>query len=294
MQRKGIILAAGKGSRLLPMTLGVNKQLLPIYDKPMIYYPLSLFLHAGIREILLVVDPEDLTTFKNILGNGSRFGVKIEYELQIVKRGIADAIIIAESFLNGAPSCLILGDNVLDGKHFEELLKHANTATKTGATIFGYKVADPERFGVVTFDTKGQAVSLEEKPKNPTSPYAVPGIYFYDERAPHLAKQLLPSARGELEITDLNRLYLDEGTLMVEPIREDVVWFDTGTYDSLMEAAVYVQKKQKETGEPIANLESIAHHYGFTEKEELSKSAHTFSKTSYGEHLKKILEQTQW
>jgi glucose-1-phosphate thymidylyltransferase len=291
MQRKGIILAAGKGSRLLPMTLGVNKQLLPIYDKPMIYYPLSLFLHAGIREILLVVDPEDLVTFRNILGDGSRFGVKIDYELQIIKRGIADAMIIAERFLNGAPSCLILGDNVLDGKHFEELLKQANTDTVTGATIFGYKVSDPERFGVITFDEKGQAISLEEKPKKPTSSYAVPGIYFYDERAPQLAKKLLPSDRGELEITDLNRLYLEEGTLMVAPIREDVVWFDTGTYDSLMEAALYVQKKQKETGEPVANLESIAHHYGFTSKEELTKSAHAFSKTSYGVHLKKILER---
>ena len=290
MQRKGIILAAGKGSRLLPMTLGVNKQLLPIYDKPMIYYPMSLFLHAGIREILLIVDPDDLKTFRNILGDGSHFGVKLEYELQVVKRGIADALIIAERFLNGAPSCLILGDNLLHGEGFEELLRESNANTISGATIFGYKVPDPERFGVITFNDKGQAVSLEEKPKNPTSPYAVPGIYFYDGRAPALAKTLSPSDRGELEVTDLNRLYLEEGSLMVAPIPETVAWFDTGTYDSLLEAALYVQRKQKEEGEPIANLESIAHLYGFTDKESLGLSAGTFSKTSYGEHLKKILE----
>lgn len=289
MQRKGIILAAGKGSRLLPMTLGVNKQLLPIYDKPMIYYPLSLFLHAGIREILLVVDPDDLTTFKNTLGDGSHFGVNLSYELQVVKRGIADALIIAEKFLDGAPSCLILGDNLLHGEGFKELIRDSNKNTTTGATIFGYKVSDPERFGVVTFNEQGQAISLVEKPKNPTSPYAVPGIYFFDERAPKLAKTLLPSDRGELEVTDLNRLYLEEGSLMVAPIPETVAWFDTGTYDSLLEAALYVQKTQKETGEPIANLESIAHLYGYTDKEVLGRSAGTFSKTSYGEHLQKIL-----
>lgn len=290
MQRKGIILAAGKGSRLLPMTLGVNKQLLPIYDKPMIYYPMSLFLHAGIREILLIVDPDDVKTFRNILGDGSHFGVKLEYELQVVKRGIADALIIAERFLNGAPSCLILGDNLLHGEGFEELLKESNTNTISGATIFGYKVPDPERFGVITFNDKGQAVSLEEKPKKPTSPYAVPGIYFYDGRAPALAKTLSPSDRGELEVTDLNRLYLEEGSLMVATIPETVAWFDTGTYDSLLEAALYVQRKQKEGGETIANLESIAYLYGLTNKETLGLSAGTFSKTSYGEHLKKILE----
>lgn len=293
MQRKGVILAAGKGSRLLPMTLGVNKQLLPIYDKPMIYYPLSLFLHAGIRDILLVVDPEDLKTFKNILGDGSHFGVSLNYETQTVKRGIADALIIAERFLAGSPSCLILGDNLLHGKHFEKLLREANESTDRGARIFGYEVPDPERFGVVTFDTNGKAISLEEKPKHPTSTYAVPGIYFYDGRATELAKKLAPSDRGELEITDLNRIYLDEGTLMVEPIPSDVVWFDTGTYDSLIEAALYVQGKQQETGEPIANLESIAHRYGFTEREVLSKSAENLSKTSYGEHLKKLLNQGQ-
>ncbi len=286
--RKGIILAAGKGTRLLPMTLGVNKQLLPIYDKPMIYYPLSLFLHAGIREVLLIVDPEDLTTFKNILGDGSHFGIKLYYELQSVKRGIADALIIAERFLNNAPCCLILGDNMLHGEGFEEILRTANEKTTSGATVFGYKVPDPERYGVVTFDPKGKAIALEEKPEKPTSPYAVPGIYFYDERAPHLAKLLVPSPRGELEITDLNRLYLLEGDLRVATIPEGVAWFDTGTYDSLIDASLYVQKHQKEQGTPIANLESIAYSYGYIDTDKLRESAKKLSKTSYGKHLENI------
>lgn len=290
MNRKGIILAAGRGTRLLPMTLGVNKQLLPIYDKPMIYYPLSLFLHAGIREILLIVDPNDLQAFKNILGDGSLIGVTLTYEVQVIKNGTADAFNIAEKFLDGAPSCLILGDNLLHGANFAQILRHANETTLRGATIFGYKVPDPERFGVVTFDANGKATSLVEKPKNPTSPYAVPGIYFYDERAPLLTKKITPSERGELEITDLNKLYLDENSLMVVTIPEDVKYFDTGTHDSLLEASLYVQKKQHETGEPIANLESIAHAYGFTGQDELSISASILSKTSYGKHLQEILE----
>jgi glucose-1-phosphate thymidylyltransferase len=285
MNRKGIILAAGRGTRLLPMTLGVNKQLLPIYDKPMIYYPLSLFLHAGIREVLLIVDPLDLRAFKDILGDGSHFGVNLQYATQTVKRGIADAFFIAEEFLAGAPSCLILGDNVLHGNNFAELLRTANEETTHGAKIFGYKVPDPERFGVVTFDENGKAISIVEKPKNPTSSYAVPGIYFYDHRAPELAKKLTLSDRGELEITDLNKLYLEEGTLMVSPIPEGVTYFDTGTYDSLMDASIYVQKIQKETGKPVANLESIAHAYGYITTDSLKTSADKLSKTSYGQHL---------
>ncbi len=289
MKRKGIILAAGRGTRLLPVTLGVNKQLLPIYDKPMIYYPLSLFLHAGIRDVLLIVDPDDLKTFKDILGDGSHFGINLQYETQTEKRGIADAFFIAEAFLDGAPSCLILGDNVLHGNNFAELLRKANEETKRGAKIFGYKVPDPERFGVVTFNEHGKAVSLVEKPKNPTSSYAVPGIYFYDHRAPELAKTLTLSDRGELEITDLNKKYLEEGTLMVSPIPDDVHYFDTGTYDSLMEAGQYVQKTQKETGKPIANLESIAHMYGFIDNNSLHASANKLSKTTYGQHLVLLL-----
>lgn len=291
--RKGIILAAGKGTRLYPMTLATNKQLLPIYDKPMIYYPLSLFLHAGIREILLIVDPSDLATFKGVLGDGSSFGAKLSYAVQIEKRGIADAFIIAEPFLQGSPSCLILGDNVLHGKHFELLLKKASTENLFGATIFGYEVPDPERYGVVTFDAEGNAISIEEKPKKPTSSYAIPGIYFYDEKAVTYAKALKPSARGELEITDLNKEYMKGGELQVLPIPQEVVWFDTGTYDSLLEASLYVQKKQKDTGEPIANLESIAHRYGYIDNERLLESATKFSKTSYGEHLNKLYSTQQ-
>lgn len=291
MQRKGVILAAGKGTRLYPMTLAVNKQLLPIYDKPMIYYPLSLFLHSGIREILLIVDPDDITVFKNILGDGSHFGVHISYEVQKEKRGIADALIIAEKFLQGAPSCLILGDNLLYGENFDTFLRkcHEDNLDKDGATILGYEVPDPERYGVVTFNSEGKAISLEEKPKNPTSSYAVPGIYFYDSRATTLAKTLSPSDRGELEITDLNKLYLQENTLKVVPIPKDVVWFDTGTHDSLIEASLYIQKKQEELGEPIANLESIAHMYGYIDNASLEKSAKKLSKTKYGQQLYKIL-----
>ncbi len=288
MQRKGIILAAGRGTRLHPMTLAVNKQLLPIYDKPMIYYPLSLFLHTGIREILIILDPLDVQTFENILGDGSHFGVKLTYVTQVEKRGIADALIIAEEFLDGSPSCLILGDNLLHGEDFARLLRDCHSVTQ-GATILGYKVPDPERFGVVTFDKNGVAIALDEKPKNPTSPYAVPGIYFYDEEAVSLAKTLVPSARGELEITDLNKLYLEKGTLRVVPIPEEVIWFDTGTYDSLLEAGAYIQKLQKETGKPVANLESIAYNYGYTTKDTLLKSADKLSKTTYGEHLKNLI-----
>lgn len=289
MNRKGIILAAGRGTRLLPMTLGVNKQLLPIYDKPMIYYSLSLFLHAGIRDVLLIVDPSDLEAFTSILGDGSHFGINLKYETQTIKRGIADALIIGEDFLAGAPVCLILGDNVLHGNNFKELLRAANNDTTYGAKIFGYKVPDPERFGVVTFNDEGKVISLVEKPKFPTSSYAVPGIYFYDTRASTLAKTLLPSERGELEITDLNKLYLAEETLMVTPIPEGVTYFDTGTYDSLIEAGLFIQKTQQETGLPVANLESLAFHYGYINKESLQASADKLSKTSYGQYLKTII-----
>lgn len=291
MNRKGIILAAGKGSRLHPITLAVNKQLLPIYDKPMIYYPLSLFLHMGIKEILLILDPSDIDLFKKILGDGSHFGVKLSYEVQIEKRGTADALIIAEKFLDGAPSCLILGDNLLHSDNFGELLRNCSNSNLNGATIFGYKVKDPERFGVVTFDKEGVAISLEEKPVNPTSSYAVPGIYFYDERATELAKTLTLSKRGELEITDLNKLYMSKGELKVIPIKEDVMWFDTGTYDSLIEASLYVQKKQKETGKPIANLEGIAYGYGYINKDALISSIEKLSKTTYGEYLQSLLNK---
>jgi glucose-1-phosphate thymidylyltransferase len=289
--RKGILLAAGKGTRLHPMTLAVSKQLIPIYDKPMIYYPLSLFLHAGVRDILLIIDPSDMLTYKNILGDGSRFGVKLSYEVQIEKKGIADAFIIAEKFLDGSPSCLILGDNLLVGKDLHKTLESAHKANKTGALIFGYKVPDPERFGVVTFDKKGKVISLVEKPENPTSPYAVTGIYFYDNQAPRLAKKLSPSPRGELEITDLNKLYLEEGNLSVINFPEHTKWFDTGTYDTLLEASNYIQQEQKRTGIPIAHIESIAYHRNYITKDTLTQSAKKFSKTSYGAHLLDLLQQ---
>jgi glucose-1-phosphate thymidylyltransferase len=289
MHRKGIILAAGRGTRLYPMTLGVNKQLLPIYDKPMIYYPLSLFLHAGIKEVLLIVDPQDLEAFRLILGDGSQFGISLSYETQTVKRGIADAFIIGEQFLDGSPSCLILGDNVLHGNGFENIIQKAHTDAISGARIFGYQVQDPERFGVVSFDETGKAVSIIEKPVNSLSNYAIPGIYFYDEHAPSLAKQLTPSDRGELEITDLNKAYLEQENLMVTIIPNDVTYFDTGTYDSLMEASLYVQKKQSETKQPIANLEALAYEYGYITKETLEQSAKKQSKTSYGEYLSSLL-----
>ncbi len=289
MERKGIILAAGRGTRLLPMTLGVNKQLLPIYDKPMIYYPLSMFLHAGIREILLILDPQDISVFKQILGDGSRFGVKLSYETQTVKRGIADALIIGERFLAGSPVCLILGDNVLHGNGFEEFIRNTHKESTSGATIFGYKVKDPERFGVVTFDEQGKAISLEEKPVNPTSPYAIPGVYFYDNQAVGFAKTLTPSSRGELEITDLNKCYLCKEELHVKTIPEGITYFDTGTYDSLLDASHYVKITQEKEGRPIANLESIAHTYGFIDHQTLQESAEALSKTSYGQHLLSLL-----
>ncbi len=291
MERKGIILAAGRGTRLYPMTLAVNKQLLPIYDKPMIYYPLSLFLHAGIREILLILDPSDVVVFRNLLGDGSNFGVKLSYEVQIEKRGISDALIIGERFLNGSPCCLILGDNLLHGKNFAQFLKDSSSENKSGAIVFGYEVPDPERFGIVTFDNEGKALSIVEKPKDSVAPsYAVPGIYFYDERASMLAKSLTPSPRGELEITDLNKLYMEDDSLRVKKIPKDVTWFDTGTYDSLLEASNYVQEEQKATGLPIANLESIAYSHGLITKEQLLATANKFSKTSYGEYLQSLLK----
>lgn len=293
MQRKGILLAAGKGTRLYPMTLAVNKQLLPIYDKPMIYYPLSLFLHAGVREVLLILDPSDIPTFKNLLGDGSSFGIQLSYATQVEKKGIADALLIGETFLAGSPSCLILGDNILHGEGMDEILSKAHKDNIEGATVFGYEVPDPERFGVVTFDKDGKVISLEEKPASPTSPYAVTGIYFYDERAVELAKKLKPSPRGELEITDLNKLYLAEGTLSVIAIPKSVHWFDTGTYDTLLEASNYVQKVHKETNAPVAHLESIAYGYDYITKDTLAASAEKMSKTSYGEHLKRVLANSQ-
>ncbi len=293
MKRKGILLAAGKGTRMHPVTLAVSKLLIPIYDKPMIFYPLSLFLHAGIQDILIIVDPEDLRTYKTLLGDGSRFGAKISYEVQIEKRGIADAFIIGETFLDNHPCLLILGDNLLHSHDIDTFLKKADIKNTKGATIFGYQVPDPERFGVVTFDDDGKVTHLEEKPSNPKSSYAIPGIYFYDTNVVAIAKKLQPSDRGELEITDVNKEYLKRGELSVVALPGHVFWFDTGTYDALLEASLFVQKIQKETGEHLAHLESIAHHYHFINDAHLKKSADLFSKASYGKHMLEILSKKE-
>jgi glucose-1-phosphate thymidylyltransferase len=290
--RKGILLAAGKGTRLHPMTLAISKQLIPVYDKPMIYYPLSLFLHAGVRDILLIIDPTDLAVYKSILGDGSRFGVRLSYQVQIEKKGIADALVIAEKFLQGSPSVLILGDNLLVGDDVHAILDEAHKKNTSGALVFGYKVPDPERFGVVTFNKQGKVISLIEKPENPTSSYAVPGIYFYDEHAPRLAKTVIPSARGEMEITDLNRLYMEQGALSVLRFPENTKWFDTGTYDTLLEASNYIQKIQNERGAPIAHIESIAYHKGYIDKSSILDSAKRFSKTAYGQHLYGLINKS--
>lgn len=239
----------------------------------------------------MILDPDDIEAFKKILGDGSHFGITLSYEVQKERKGIADALVIAEKFLDGSPSCLILGDNIFHGDDFPELLRTCSSKNITGATILGHRVPDPERFGVVTFNKNGQAINLEEKPVNPTSHFAVPGIYFYDRRAVELAKKLTPSKRGELEITDLNKLYLAEKTLHVIPVPEGTTWFDTGTYDSLLEASLFVQEKQKQTGKQIGNLESLAHAYGYIDDASLITSAQKLSKTAYGQHLHALLNR---
>lgn len=292
MNRKGILLAAGKGTRLHPMTLGVNKQLLPIYDKPMIFYPLSLFLHMGVRDVMIILDPEDVELFKKVLGSGERFGMRITYATQKEKNGIADAFLIAEDFIKDSKVCLILGDNILHGDNFHSLLKLAHETHHEGAHIFGYEVPDPERFGVVSFDENGKVLTLEEKPAKPQSKYAVIGIYLYDEHATKKTKTMKPSDRGELEITDLNKLYLDEGSLKVTTLPKGVTWFDTGTYDSLLEAALYVQHHQNNTTDSaIAHLEHIAFNNNFIDEEKAAQTAELFKKTAYGQHLKKAINK---
>ena len=286
--RKGIILAGGAGTRLHPITMSLSKQLLPVYDKPMIYYPLATLMSAGIREFLIITTPRDQIAFRDLLGGGEKWGVQFAYAVQAEPNGIAQALIIAESFLAGAPSALILGDNIFYGANLSELLLSASDRV-TGATVFGYYVHDPERYGVVQFNAEGGVVDLLEKPANPPSNYAVTGIYFYDDRASQLARSIKPSPRGELEITDLNRAYLREGNLNVERLGRGTAWLDTGTHNSLLDAGVFVRIIEERQGLKVACVEEVAWRMGFINAAQLQELASPLQKSGYGEYLLRIL-----
>ena len=284
MERKGIILAGGSGTRLYPVTRVVSKQLLPVYDKPMIFYPLSTLMLAGIREILIITTPQDAPAFEHLLGDGSQWGLRLAYAQQPSPDGLAQALVIARDFLDGAPSCLVLGDNIFYGHGLTEVLRSANART-AGATVFGYRVRDPERYGVVEFAGDGHAIGLEEKPSQPKSNYAVTGLYFYDANAPDDAAALAPSPRGELEITDLNRRYLERGELMVERLGRGYAWLDTGTHESLLQAANFIETIEERQGLKVACPEEIAFQNGWITRTQLLALAEPLRKNAYGQYL---------
>jgi glucose-1-phosphate thymidylyltransferase len=289
-QYKGIVLAGGNGTRLHPITLGASKQLLPIYDKPMIYYPLSVLMLAGIRDILVISTPDDLPGFRRMLGDGSRFGVRLQYAEQPRPEGLAQAFIIGADFIGADKVCLVLGDNIFYGQHFSETLRVA-VERERGATIFGYHVTDPERFGVVEFDAGRRVVSIEEKPAKPRSRYAVPGLYFYDNDVIAIARGIVPSQRGELEITDVNRAYLARGDLHVELLGRGFAWLDTGTHESLLEAGMFVQAVEHRQGLKIACLEEIGYHNGWLTREQLAAEGQALGRTGYGQYLLRLVEE---
>jgi glucose-1-phosphate thymidylyltransferase len=286
---KGMILAGGKGTRLFPLTLSMSKQLLPVFDKPMIYYPLSMLMLARIREILIISSPEDLPSFRRLLGDGSQWGVKFEYAEQPAPRGLADAFIVGEEFINGEPTCLILGDNIFFGQGLPEKLRESAALTN-GAIVFAYPVRDPERYGVVEFDDAGKAISLEEKPEKPRSKFAVPGLYFYDAKVVEMAKSLKPSPRGEIEITDLNRIYLERGELSVQQMGRGTAWLDAGTHESLLQASNFIQAVEERQGIMISCPEEIAYRMGFIDRAQFLETAKKYESNGYGVYLKQFIE----